>query len=101
MKLSDKGRDLVIAAYEHVLQSRPEIEIFYALRRPIGADIAALHAPHFLGVGLEENLEQPAAKPVADPFLEAFVFGGREKSGPDVACHDAAALRSAQDREAH
>src|SRR5262249_59902585 len=30
-------------------------------------------APHYLGVGLEEHVEQTGAEPVADPVLEAAV----------------------------
>ena len=89
MKLSNEGRDLLVAAPEHVLHGRRQIQILDALRGPVGADIAALHAPHLFGIGLEEDLEQPPAEPVAHPFLEACLGERRKGARPDIARHDA------------
>ena len=58
-------------ALEPVDDGRGQIEALDALRRPIGGNLVARHAPHFLGVGLEENLEQPLAELVAHPFMES------------------------------
>ena len=41
MKLSNEGRDLLVVGPEHVLHGRRQIQILYALRGPIGSDIAA------------------------------------------------------------
>ena len=55
------------------------------LRRPIGRDLLAAHAPHLLGVGLEKDAEQPAAELVRDPVLERPRIADREDPGPAVA----------------
>ncbi len=89
MKLSNEGCDLLVVAPEHVLHGRRQIQILYALRGPIGSDLAAAHTPHLFGIGLEEDLEQPPAKPVAHPLLEAFLAERRKGASPDIARHDA------------
>ena len=40
---------------QRVRHGAPQIEALDALRRPVGRDLVAAHAPHLLGVGLEED----------------------------------------------
>src|ERR1039457_4516875 len=51
-----------------------------ALRRPIGGNLFAAHAPHFFGIGLEEDPEKPFAKLVDHPILERLGIGSRTKA---------------------
>ena len=55
-----------------------------ALRRPIGGDVIAAHAPHLLGVGLEEDGEEPLAELVAHPLMERLRRRDRPHAGPAV-----------------
>ena len=54
-----------------------EIETLDALRGPVGGNLVAGHAPHFLGVGFEEDREQLFAELVAHPFMK--VRGGLDR----------------------
>jgi hypothetical protein len=52
-----------------------EIEPLDTLRRPVGGNFVARHAPHFFGVSLEKDREQFLSELVAHPFVEiASVF---------------------------
>ena len=63
---------------QRVRHGRPEVEALDALRRPVGRNFIAAHPPHFLGVGLEENCEQPLAELVGDPVVERLRLLVRE-----------------------
>ena len=58
-----------------------EVEPLDALRRPVGGNLVARHAPHLLGVGLEEDREQLLAELVAHPFVEIAGVLDRERLG--------------------
>ena len=68
-------------ALEPVDDGGQQIEALDALRGPVGGNLVAGHAPHLLGVGLEEDLEQPLAELVAHPFVE----GARDAIGKALA----------------
>src|SRR5688572_23313890 len=55
-----------------------------ALRRPIRRDLPAAHAPDLLGVGLEEDIEEPRAELVTYPVLERAWIPDRPYSGLHV-----------------
>ena len=63
---------------QRVRHRAPQVEALDALRGPVGRDLVAAHAPHLLGVGLEEDREQPLAELVGDPVVEALGIGGGE-----------------------
>jgi hypothetical protein len=42
--------------------------------RPVGRYLRAFHPPYFLGIGLEEYLEQAGAEAAGYPLLERFGF---------------------------
>ena len=71
----------VLIALAAALRGTMALQIAVASDRPLircaahcAPDLGARNAPDLLGVGLEEDLEQPPAEPVGDPVLEA-VFG--------------------------
>ena len=53
--------------------------------------LLAGHPPDLLGVGLEEDLEEPAAEAVDDPVLEARSGRIGRSLAPEIAEQDAAA----------
>src|SRR5262249_42573947 len=58
---------------------RPKRKPLNALRCPVRRDFAALHAPDFFRIRLEEDVEEPSAKLIADPVLKALgLFLGEE-----------------------
>src|SRR5271169_5076333 len=63
-----------------VLDGRTERQPFNALGGPIRRNYLAGHSPDLLGVGLEENLEEPSAELVDDPVFECFGIGHGPKS---------------------
>ena len=108
VELGDEALDLVpLVAEERRLRRREERQPLDALRRPLGADLGRRHAPHLLGVGLEEQLEEPAAEPVRHPVLERLVASCRARrrhagtsamqrvssTGPELPDHVGAAQR--------
>ena len=64
-----------------------KIQSLDTLRRPVGGDFVAGHAPHFLGVGLEENLKQALAELIANPVVEAAGRRDRECLGIGIGQH--------------
>ena len=64
---------------QRVRHGAPQVEALDALRRPVGRDLVAAHAPHLLRVGLEEDGEQALAELVGDPVVEALGVLGRER----------------------
>src|SRR5437588_372693 len=50
-----RGKQRLLQRSEH---RHAEIESLDALRRPVGGDLVARHAPYFFGVGFEEDQEQ-------------------------------------------
>ena len=81
-ELVDQGGDhfLVARRPQQCISHRPyQVQVLDALSCPVGADLAARHAPHLLGVGLEEDLVEPPAEAVGHPLLEvAFLAVWRE-----------------------
>ena len=70
----DEGLDrllrLHVSREERVFQRGPQGQPPDPLRRPVRRDLLAGHPPDLLGVGLEEDVEQAPAEPVADPLCE-------------------------------
>ena len=57
-----------------------EAQALDALRRPLGADLAAGNSPNFLGIALKEFLEQTPPEPIDHPILEAVDSTGPSKT---------------------
>ena len=55
---------------ERIFDSAPERKSFNALRRPVGRNLLAAHAPDFFGIALEECGEEPLAKLITYPLFE-------------------------------
>ncbi len=65
VEFRDQRLDLVAAiAEERCLGGREERQPLDSLRGPLRPDLGAGHAPHLLGVGLEEQVEQALAEAV-------------------------------------
>ncbi len=64
-----------------------QVEALDALRRPIGRNLVARHAPHLLGVGLEEDGEELLAEIVADPGVEGLRCRDGPRLGPEIGAH--------------
>src|SRR5208283_1789670 len=62
---------IVIRHAQQTAHHRNQRQAADALRRPVGADLAARNAPHLLGVGFEEDLVEPASEGADDPIFEA------------------------------
>lgn len=71
-EISDQrlGRGRGLLTLERGEDRVPQRKALDALRGPIGADLIARNAPHFFGVGLEENLEQALAESIGHPLRE-------------------------------
>src|SRR5271165_896209 len=64
---------------ECILDCRTERESLDALRCPVGGDFLATHTPDFLGISLEEDIEQPLPELVDHPVLKRFwIFRGEQ-----------------------
>ncbi len=83
-------------ALERVHHGHTEVEPFDALRGPIRRDFVARHAPHLLGVGLEEDREQLFAELVAHPLVEGLRLRHRSRLGVGVGEHASRALDDAE-----
>jgi hypothetical protein len=93
VELVDQRLDLVaLVAEEGGLGGGEEAQSLDPLRRPLGADLGGRHAPDLLGVGLEEELEQPLAEPVGHPLLEVVLAALGLHDRPQVRQPDAAEL---------
>ena len=69
----------------HRLRNREALD---ALTAPVGADLAAGHAPHLLGVVAEERTIQFHAKAVDHEVFEALFLAGRQQLHLEVAHAD-------------
>ena len=58
----------------------PKRKTLDSLRRPVGRDLLAGHAPDFLGVALEESVEEAFAELIAHPIFEVRRIGAPEKA---------------------
>ena len=83
-------------ARQRVHDGDAQIEALDALRRPVGGNLVARHAPHLFGVGLEEHAEQPLAELVAHPVVEALRLRDRRHLGPRVGQHAGGAGEDAE-----
>src|SRR5216684_2285165 len=81
---------------ERAERGRREGQALDPLRRPVGGDLLAGHAPHLLGVGLEEDLEEPPAELGDHPILEAARRPVRCEAGARVRERAARRLQRAQ-----
>ena len=96
----DQGGDhlavLAARAQQRALDRLLQVEVLDALARPLGADLRAGHAPHLLGVGLEEDLVEAAAEPVDHPVLEGALVADGSEPRRRVAHADAGGLERPQ-----
>ncbi len=76
-------------AKQSVHHSRDQTQALDPLRCPVGRHRAGGDAPNFLGVRLEEGLEEHLAEAIDDPRLEATLGPDGTKSGLDVTQQDA------------
>ncbi len=93
--LDEAGHHLAVTipvAQEGVLDRGHQVEVLDALGGPRRRDLGARHAPHLLGVGPEEDLEEPASEAVGDPGIEGALVGGGKHLGVEVAGHDPSRL---------
>src|SRR5579885_2558295 len=58
-----------------------KIEALDSLRRPIGRDLVAIHAPDFLGIGFEKDREEPLAEFIAHPLMECLRVLDGQRAG--------------------
>ena len=75
------------AALETIDNSAPERQALDALGCPVRAHLVTRHAPHLLGVGLEEDRIEALAELVGGPVLEAFHLLDREELVAKVGDH--------------
>ena len=55
---------------ERILDGAAQGKTFDALRRPVGRNVLATHAPNFFGVTFEERVEEAFAELITHPILE-------------------------------
>ena len=86
VKLLDQAVHVAAVVEQRGAHDAPERQRADPLRRPLGADLRRRHAPHLLGVGLEEQLEQAPPEARADPLLERLGAraGARRATAPRV-----------------
>ena len=97
VELRDQRLDLVVlVAEERGLGRREERQALDPLCRPIRADLRGGHAPHLLGVGLEEVVEQALAEAVGHPLLEGLLFALGLELGPQIGEQRACELHGAE-----
>lgn len=75
------------AALQPVEHRGAERKPLDALRRPVGRHLVARHAPHLLGIGLEEDRIELASELVDRPVLEAADRLVRKQLRPRIARH--------------
>ena len=61
-----------------------QVEVLHPLGRPVGRHLGDRHAPHLLGVGLEEGAVEPPAEAGDQPVLVVRLVLGRPDAGPHV-----------------
>ena len=83
-------------AAQRVRHGAPQVEALDALRGPVGGDLLARHAPHLLGVGLEEDREQPVAELVRHPLAKVLRVGVGKRLLVGVRQHAHRALDDAE-----
>ncbi|MEJ7714610.1 MAG: hypothetical protein WKF40_02430 [Thermoleophilaceae bacterium] len=97
VELADQRLDLVaLVAEEGGLGRREERQALDPLGGPVGADLGHRHAPHLLGVGAEEVVEQALAEAVGHPLLEGVLASLGLHHGPGVGEHAARQLDRAE-----
>src|SRR4029078_10306524 len=85
LELPDQRLDLVAAvAEEGGLGGAEEGQALDALGGPLGAQLRGRHAPHLLGVGLEEVVVEALAEAVGDPLLDVVLAALGLDRGPQV-----------------
>ena len=86
VELIDQRRDLLRAfsRIQRVHDGTEEREVLDALRRPVRRQFAGVHAPHLLGVGLEEDAEKTLAETRGDPPVEVVLILRRPDLRPGV-----------------
>ena len=86
LELLDEAGDLfLVPARRQRIDDRPEqVEVLDALSRPVGLDLIGGNAPHFLGVGLEEDAIEPPAELRGDVPLEGREVLRRTDPHPEV-----------------
>jgi hypothetical protein len=84
LELVDQRLDVALVAEEGSLGGAEEREALDALGGPLGAHLGRGHAPHLLGVGLEEVAVQALAEAVGDPLLEVVLAALGLDRGPQV-----------------
>ena len=72
---------------QSVFDGRRQRKAFDALRRPVGGDVLAVHAPDLFGVGFEEDREKPLAELIAHPVFKIFRVFGRHQARFAVGSH--------------
>src|SRR5262249_13855500 len=86
----DEGLDAAVAALaieaaQHAVPDRrAQAQALDALRRPVGGNVVARHAPALLGVGTKEDRIEPLAELVAHPFVERARSLDRPELRPGV-----------------
>src|SRR6202041_2766096 len=73
-----------------------EAQALDALRRPIGGNLVATHAPDLFRIGLEEDREQPLAELVADPLVKRLGIFDRKSLRICKGCDAEKALQQAE-----
>ncbi|OPZ06030.1 MAG: hypothetical protein BWZ08_02367 [candidate division BRC1 bacterium ADurb.BinA292] len=81
------GAAIAAVAAERVLDRAAQRQAPDPLRRPVGGDLGAAHAPDLLGVAFEEALEQPVAEAVDDPVAKRDFGAQRRHAALQVAPH--------------
>ena len=82
--MSDVMSRLVAPGQQRVDDGLAEREVLDALGRPVGLDLVGRHAPHLLGVGLEEDAVEAPAEARRRPALERGLVLRRPDPRPEV-----------------
>ena len=92
VEVLDQRLDGRLGLPKHAEERRLQRQVLDPLRGPLGFQLGAGKTPDFLGVRLEEDLEETLAEPVCDPLLEGvfLLIGGRLP--PDITAEHADAL---------
>jgi hypothetical protein len=98
-RVDEAGDDLRSAesrAEQGIPHGLEQVEVLDPLRGPIGPDLRTWHAPHFFGVGAEEDLKQTAAEATAHPFFHVAILAGRLQAGAEIREDDPRRLNRAE-----